>query len=59
MNFFLACVGVTQLSRIFLYRRGLKNDNSSAAVKEGARELKDSAVGVVGEAKAIVREAGN
>lgn len=59
VNFFLACVGVVQVSRIFLYHRGLKNADSSTVVKEDARDLKDSAAGLVGEAKAVVREAVN
>lgn len=57
VNSFLACVGVTQLSRIFLYQRSLKNENLTAAVKEDARELKDSAAGVVSETKGAVRQA--
>ena len=57
VNFFLACVGITQLSRIFLYQRSVKNSDSTAVIKEDARDLKDSAAAVVGETKAAVREA--
>lgn len=59
VNFFLACVGITQLSRILLYQRGLKNGDLSAVVKEDARDLKDSATGVVAETKGAAREAIN
>ena len=59
VNFFLACVGITQLSRIFLYQRSVKNSDSTAVIKEDARDLKDSAAAVVGETKAAVREVVN
>jgi mitochondrial pyruvate carrier 2 len=59
VNFFLGCVGVTQVTRILLYQRRLKNGDLSEVVKEDARELKDSARGVVGEVKAVAREAVN
>lgn len=42
-----------------MHQRGLKSGDSSAVVKEDARELKDSAAGVVAEAKAVVHKAIN
>jgi hypothetical protein len=41
VNFFLGCVGVIQVSRIFLYRRSLK-DGSPEAVKDIAEDSKES-----------------
>jgi hypothetical protein len=59
VNFFLGCVGVTQVTRILLYQRKLKNGDMAAVMKEEAHELKESAGDVVGGAKAIAREVVN
>ncbi|KAL1970202.1 hypothetical protein VTN77DRAFT_5362 [Rasamsonia byssochlamydoides] len=38
VNFFLACVGVVQVTRIFLYQRSLK-DSSTEAAKDSAKAV--------------------
>lgn len=40
VNFFLGCVGLTQLGRIFLYRRSQKN--LPAAAEEKVAEVKEA-----------------
>lgn len=42
VNFFLGCVGVVQVTRIFLYRRSLKGSTKEAAA-DIANETKESA----------------
>lgn len=54
VNFFLGCVGVTQVTRILLHRRSQGNATTAQAAKEEVRDLKETAKGVVGDAKSAV-----
>ena len=55
VNFFLACVGVTQVTRILLYQRSLK-DGSAQAVTDEAKDLANT---VKGAAKDVVAKGEN
>ena len=59
MNFFLGCVGVTQVGRILQYQHSIKNKPATEILKEDAKDLKDAAVGAVKEggdkAKALAK----
>lgn len=47
MNFFLGCVGVTQLTRIFLYQQSLKNGTAGEVARDEAKDIKETAKSVV------------
>ena len=49
VNFFLGCVGLTQVTRIFLYRQSAEGQTTGETVKEAAVEMKESAVGAAKE----------
>jgi len=51
VNFFLFCVGTTQVSRVLLYRRSLKNSTVTEEAESAAKEAKDSVEGAVETAK--------
>lgn len=55
VNFFLGCVGVVQVSRIFLYRRSLEGSSTEAA-KSMEHEVADSAKAVAHEAEGAVKK---
>ena len=38
VNFFLFCVGATQVSRVLIYRQSLKGTSSTGEVKDAAKE---------------------
>ena len=46
VNFFLGCVGVTQVSRIFLYQQSLKNETAGEVARDSAIDAKDTAKGI-------------
>lgn len=57
MNFFLGCVGVAQVTRIFLYRRSLDTtavDSVSGFASDEASGLKKTAEELAEEAKNAV-----
>ncbi|MCJ1425405.1 Mitochondrial pyruvate carrier 2 [Sticta canariensis] len=51
VNFFLGCVGVVQVSRIFVYQRNLSNGNVSELVSEEGSEVEKTAKDVVAKVK--------
>ncbi|ODM21081.1 hypothetical protein SI65_04134 [Aspergillus cristatus] len=55
VNFFLGCVGVVQVSRIFMYRRSLEGSSTEAA-KSMEHEVADSAKAVVHGAESAVKK---
>ena len=55
MNFFLGCVGVIQVSRIYNYHRSL-DGSSKEAVKDMEHELAGDAKAVVSSAKEAVKK---
>jgi hypothetical protein len=56
VNFFLGCVGVVQVSRIFMWQRSQKGSSLEAA-KELEHEAADSAKAVVDQAETAVKAA--
>ncbi|GLI77818.1 hypothetical protein PoHVEF18_006112 [Penicillium ochrochloron] len=57
VNFFLGCVGVVQVSRIFMWQRSQKGSSLEAA-HELEHEAVDSAKAVVDQAETAVKAAG-
>ncbi|MCJ1250362.1 hypothetical protein MMC30_007588 [Trapelia coarctata] len=57
VNFLLGCVGVTQVTRILLYQRSLKNGSITEAVKDDAKDLTNTAEGAAKEAATKVKSA--
>ncbi|RAK96864.1 mitochondrial pyruvate carrier family protein [Aspergillus ibericus CBS 121593] len=55
VNFFLGCVGVVQVGRIFSYRRSL-DGSTTEAVKDMEHEVADQAKAVATQAKAAVKK---
>ena len=62
VNFFLGCVGVVQVSRIFMYRRSLKGTTTTTTTTEEAAtdiaiatEAKDVAEGVASKVESVVK----
>ncbi|KAL4977949.1 hypothetical protein BDW66DRAFT_131392 [Aspergillus desertorum] len=55
VNFFLGCVGVVQVTRIFNYRRKL-DGSTKAAVKDMEHEIVDEAKAVAHEATQVVKK---
>lgn len=53
VNFFLGCVGVVQVSRIFMYRRSVEGSSAEAA-KDLQHEVTDSAKDVAKKAEGAV-----
>ncbi|KAJ5263352.1 mitochondrial pyruvate carrier 2 [Penicillium angulare] len=56
VNFFLGCVGVVQVSRIYMYRKSLEESPVEAA-KDLEKEVVDSAKGVVTATEDAVKTA--
>ena len=57
VNFLLGCVGITQVTRILLYRRSLRNGSITEAVDDDVQDLAHTAEGVAKEAVAKVKSA--
>lgn len=57
VNFFLGCVGVVQVSRIFMWRRSQEGSSLEAA-KDLEHEITDSAKEVASKAEGAVKTAG-
>ncbi|KAL1977152.1 hypothetical protein VTN31DRAFT_11 [Thermomyces dupontii] len=55
VNFFLACVGTTQVTRIFLYERRKRHGSSKEAAKDISNETKESAKQVVDKVEGAVK----
>jgi hypothetical protein len=55
VNFFLGCVGVVQVGRIYNWRRSQEGSDASAA-KELVQEVEASAKGVVEKTEAAVKK---
>ena len=47
VNFLLAGVGITQVSRILLWQRSVKDDSMQRAAEEYAKDVAETAEGVV------------
>lgn len=57
VNFFLGCVGVTQVSRIFLYQQSLKNETAGEVAKDSAIDAKDTAKSIAQNPESAAKEA--
>ena len=57
VNFFLGCVGVTQVSRIFLYQQSLKNETAGEVARDSAIDAKDTAKGIAQNPESAAKEA--
>lgn len=57
-NFLLGCVGVIQVSRIFLYQRSLKNASLPEVAEQEAKRHADIAKGVVMNPEGAAKKAG-
>jgi len=57
VNFFLGCVGATQVTRIYLYNQSLKNGTITEGLKEDVKDLADSAKVATKDASAKVKNA--
>ena len=57
VNFLLGCVGVTQVSRIFLYQRSLKGEPIPEVAQKSAKDVADSARGVVTDPEGAAKKA--
>lgn len=57
VNFFLGCVGVTQVSRIFLHQQSLKNETAGEVAKDSAIDAKDTAKGIAQNPESAAKEA--
>ncbi|KAK2818424.1 hypothetical protein FQN49_007914 [Arthroderma sp. PD_2] len=55
VNFFVGCVGATQVTRIFLYRRS-QDGSAKEAVKDMTHEATDSAKAAVHKAEEVVKK---
>ncbi|KAL1990940.1 hypothetical protein VTN49DRAFT_5444 [Thermomyces lanuginosus] len=55
VNFFLACVGTTQVTRIFLHERRKHHGSSKEAAKDIASDTKESAKHVVEKVEGVVK----
>jgi hypothetical protein len=56
VNFFLGCVGVVQVTRIFNYRRSLEGGSAKEAAKDLEHEIADSAKAVAKDAVEAVKK---
>ncbi|KAL6721877.1 hypothetical protein ACLMJK_000982 [Lecanora helva] len=59
VNFFLGCVGVAQVTRIFMYQRSLENKSVGQIAKEDAKEVVGTAKGVVENPEGATKKAVN
>lgn len=56
VNFFLGCVGVTQVSRIFMYHRSQKSAGGGGGGESLAKEIETKAKGAVDTVKSVVKK---
>lgn len=57
MNFFLGCVGVAQVTRIFMYRRSVQKDSVTGIIKEDAKVEAEAATRAVEGVETKAKEA--
>ena len=57
MNFFLGCVGLTQVGRIFMYNQSIKGQSTVEVAKDVATDLKETAVGAAKDGANKVKSA--
>ena len=59
MNFFLGCVGVTQVTRILMYQQSLKDKPTEKLVEDNVRDAAVTAKGVAQNPEGAVQKAVN
>ncbi|KAL8794800.1 MAG: hypothetical protein Q9195_002628 [Heterodermia aff. obscurata] len=57
VNFLLGCVGVTQVTRIFLYQRSLNDETTPEVAQKNAKDVADTARGVVTDPEGAAKKA--
>jgi hypothetical protein len=57
VNFFLFCVGATQVSRVLIYRQSLKGTSSTEEVKDAAKEETKTVQGVLEQSEGAAKQA--
>ena len=57
VNFLLGCVGVTQVTRIFLYQRSLKDETIPEIAQKSAKDVADTTRGVVTDPEGAAKKA--
>jgi hypothetical protein len=57
VNFFLFCVGATQVSRVLIYRQSLKGTSSTEEVKDAGKEEAKTVQGVLEQSEGTVKQA--
>jgi len=59
VNFFLGCVGITQVTRILLYQRSLKGTTAAQEVKLDVKDATDTVKGIAENPQAAAKNAVN
>ena len=59
VNFFLGCVGLTQVTRIVMHQRSLEGKSVGEVIKEDAKEIAETGKGVVTKSEGAVEKAVN
>lgn len=57
VNFFLGCVGVTQVTRILLYQRSLKDTTVAEEAKQDMKDASATAKGIAEDPQTAARKA--
>ena len=58
VNFFLGCVGVTQVTRILMYQRSQEAASAGQIAEKDAKEVANTAKGIVANPEGAVQKAG-
>ena len=56
MNFFLGCVGITQVTRIYLHSRSGKDGTTAEIITEDAKDMKETAKGVIEDVESTAKK---
>jgi len=57
VNFFLFCVGATQVSRVLIYRQSLKGTSSTEEAKNTAKEEAKTVQGALEQSEGAAKQA--
>ena len=58
VNFFLMCVGVTQVSRIYMYQKSIEGKSAEQIAEEDAKNLGKTAEGIAKDPEGAAQKAG-
>ena len=59
VNFFLGCVGVTQVTRIILHQQSVKNATPGQVAESATKDAKDTAKGITEDPERAAKKAVN